>query len=467
MGLNFKNFTILISVLWIHTTLFAQSDNTLHPNSWLKENNRVCYIGNSITAGGDYCFFIDLYAHTRYPNLKFESFNCGISGNSAQDVLDRMNSDILIHHPDIATIKLGMNDVQRDLYSFEKASQGTIEKQNNALLEYEKNMSKIAGILTLQNCRLIFFTPSIYDQTAKISTTNNFGVNDALGKCAEMVKELADKYNAPLVDFYSEMNRINYEQQLKNPNYTLIGNDRVHPGMPGHLVMAYTFLTTLGADSLVSKTIVDASQKSVNSSVNCEIRNLEQNQEKLSFDALSYSLPFPISTEAKPALELVPLTQRLNQEILSVKSLKKGKYLLTIDNDTIGIFQDSALAEGINLALYPQSPQYRQAVQVLDVSWKRHKLVSNKLRIIAMIEQSALTQIKNPDDMNEAKTLLDAQLEKIKGKDYYGWVRDRYADYLEMKPKEKEIKAEIQQLGEEIYSINKPVIHYYQILCLQ
>jgi endoglucanase len=260
------------------------------------------------------------------------------------------------------------------------------------------------------------------------------------------------------------MNRINHEKQLKDSAYTLIGNDRVHPGMPGHLVMAYTFLTALRADSLVSKIIVDASPKKVVDAINCEIKNFEMDQNKLSFDVLSYSLPFPIPTEAKPALELVSFTQKLNQELLSVKKLKSGTYLLMIDKDTIGDFPDSDLTTGINLSLYPQTPQYRQATEVMDISLKRHKLISGKMRIMAMIEESALKGIKDPNNMPEAKTLLDAQLEKIKGKDYYGWVRDRYTDYLEMKPKENAITEEIQRLGKEIYAMNKPKEHHYQLI---
>jgi GDSL-like Lipase/Acylhydrolase family len=462
--MKLKYLFTLTLIIQIAGFSYSQNNKTDLSKFWIKENDRVCYIGNSITAGGEYWFFIDLYAHTRYPQLKFESFNCGIAGNSSQDVLNRMNSDILIHRPTIATLKLGMNDVQRDLYSSEKASKETIDKQNDALIEYEKKMSLIAKQLALQNCRLIIFTPSIYDQTAKISTANNFGVNDALGKCSVIAKKLATKYNALLVDFYSVMNRINHEKQLKDSTYTLIGNDRVHPGMPGHLVMAYTFLTALHADSLVSKITVDANPKKVIDAIHCQIKNLELDQNKLSFDVLSYSLPFPIPTEAKPALELVPFTQKLNQELLSVKNLKSGKYLLMMDKDTIGIFQDSDLARGINLSLYPQTPQYRQATQVMDISLKRHNLISGKMRIMAMIEESALKGIKDPNNMPEAKTLLDAQLEKIKGKDYYGWVRDRYADYLEIKPKEKEIAEEIQRLGQEIYAMNRPKEHHYQLI---
>jgi len=463
--MKIKQIVLLILILCMYkSALYAQKQETRSSKYYLNPNDRVCYIGNSITAGGEYCFFIDLYAHTRYPNLKFESFNSGISGNSAQDVLDRMNRDIFVHHPTIATIKLGMNDVRRDLYSSQKASPEIEKQQADALADYSDKMTKIAEELSAQKCKLIFLTPSIYDQTAKIATANNFGVNDALAKCAEIVKGLAKKYQAPIVDFYSTMNSINRTMQLKDSTYTLIGNDRVHPGMPGHLVMAFTFLTALHCDSLVSKLVVDARKKKVNEKINCAVSHLKSDRKVVSFDLLTYSLPFPVFPAAKPALELVPFIQRLNQEILKVNNLSKGHYLLTIDKDTLGVFSDSNFTTGVNLALYQQTPQYKQAIQVMDVLWKQHELISNKIRIMDMIELSALREMKNLDDLQEVKKVLDKDLSKMVGKDYYSWVHDRYADYIQMSPNKKQIENEILALEKEINQINQPVSHHYQLL---
>jgi len=252
--------------------------------------------------------------------------------------------------------------------------------------------------------------------------------------------------------------------QLKDSTYTLIGNDRVHPGMPGHLIMAYTFLAAFHSDSLVSKVVVDAQKKKVNETINCTARHLKSDGKAVSFDLLSYSLPFPVFQDAKPALELVPFIQRLNQEILKVNNLSKGHYLLTIDKDTIGIFSDSDLATGVNLALYQTTPQYKQATRVMDVMWKRQELISNKIRIMTMIELSALREMKNLDDLQEVKKVLDADLSKIVGKDYYGWVHDRYTDYLQMSPNKEQIEKEILALEKEITQINQPISHHYQLV---
>lgn len=70
---------------------------------------------------------------------------------------------------------------------------------------------------------------------------------------AEMFKD-----GETVVDFHGPMTALNMEQQNRDPGWTIVGGDRVHPGAPGHLMMAWLFLKTQGAPPLVSKIAVDA-----------------------------------------------------------------------------------------------------------------------------------------------------------------------------------------------------------------
>jgi len=48
------------------------------------------------------------------------------------------------------------------------------------------------------------------------------------------------------------MTALNREQQKNNPTWTIVGGDRVHPGAPGHLMMAWLFLKSQNAPAAVS-----------------------------------------------------------------------------------------------------------------------------------------------------------------------------------------------------------------------
>lgn len=447
---------------YINAQLFSESKELVRNNVWLHAKDKLCYIGNSITANGNYSFFIDLYHHTRYPNLKFTSYNCGISGNTAQDVLNRMNEDILIHKPTIATIKLGMNDVNISLYHVGELSEDTLALRKAAIETYRKNLAQIADQLIASGCQLLFLTPTIYDQTAKIAAKNNFGVNNALATCANIVRETASKYNAPVVDFYTVMNRINLKKQSQDTAFTLIGPDRIHPEMVGNMVMAYTFLKSMKSDSIVSEIEIDAKNPDVILSINCKLTDLVNNTNTIYFKLKEFSLPFPIMESAKAALDLVNFQPDLNKQTIKISNLAEAEYWFIIDNDTVGKFSNAQLSKGLNLSDYSNTPQYKQAEQLMDIAWEKHKLESQKLRNIALVDFTVLKN-KKFQNMTEIQHFLDAELEKIKEKPYYPWLKTKYKEYLKLKPEEASIKKQVKQLQKEIYKYNKPKKHRYII----
>ncbi len=453
---------LLLFIFNINVQLFSATKEVVRNNVWLQANDKLCYIGNSITANGYYGFFIDLYHYTRYPKLKFTSYNCGISGNTAQDVLNRMDEDILVHKPNTATIKLGMNDVNIGLYHAGEANNDTLALRKKAIETYRRNLSLIADKLVASGCKPIFLTPTIYDQTAKLAAKNNFGVNDALAQCAEIVRETAEKYNVTLVDFYSLMNKINIDKQSTNASFTLVGPDRIHPEMTGNLVMAYCFLKSIQSDSIVSGIEIEANTEIVHKSTNCTIENMHSNSKEVIFQAKEFSLPFPVFESAKEALELVPFQDELNLQTLKIANLEQGMYWLMIDKDTIGKFSNTQFSNGLNLAEYRNTPQYKQALKLMKISWEKHQLVSKKLRTIALVD---FTVLKNMHfkTMNDLQQHLISELEKIKDKPYYPWLKDKYNEYLKLKPEEANIKKKVKQMNNEIYKYNKQKKHSYKI----
>ena len=49
------------------------------------------------------------------------------------------------------------------------------------------------------------------------------------------------------------MEAINRRRQAEQPDFTIVGADRVHPGQTGHLVMAYLFLKAQNVTPIVSE----------------------------------------------------------------------------------------------------------------------------------------------------------------------------------------------------------------------
>jgi lysophospholipase L1-like esterase len=429
-----------------------------------RDGDRVCFIGDSITHGGNYHSFIFLFYATRFPERQIEVFNCGISGDSAGGAVRRFDWDIAAHEPTVSTIMLGMNDVNRGLYGKDKPDEANLKQRQAAIDGHVANMRKLAEALRGKGSRLIFITPSIYDQTATLATENLFGVNDALGVCGAQARALAAEFGGSLVDFHGVMTRLNAEVQKADPAATIVGKDRVHPGAMGHLVMAYVFLKAQGLSPYVSKTVIDAGSGKAVETENVSLQEIAATPERVSFVSLEKALPFPLPAGAEGAVKLVPFMQDLDQQVLSVTNLAPGAYELLIDDAAVGEYSTGDLAAGINLADNAKTPQYQQAKTVAAANDKRHALIAGKLRSFALTE-IYLKGVKDLDlnDSAAVAKALTERIEKMKasGSPTAGYYEGQAKLYIAEKAKEADYRRDADAALSTMRTANRPAPHRF------
>lgn len=455
MNVKYK-FILSLGLLILTLNGFAQQVN----KSLFPDGSRVCFIGNSITNNGEYYNNLWLYYATRFPREKIHFYNCGISGDVTGGILKRMDKDILIHQPTHAVMMIGMNDVKRDLYGKQDSNDSLKQK---ALKDYNNNTEAIVKILKKHTDNIILLKPSIYDETAAIETANLYGVNGALQRCAKQVQSLSEKYHTGLVDFQTILLRINKEQQAKDPTFTIIGKDRVHPQSVGHFIMAYQFLKDTKAPQYVSRIIIgDNLKESKKSSFNVEIKKQSSEDNTLVFECIEESLPFPVKEAAKEALPLVPFTEEFNTELLQVKNLPAGNYHLFIDDSLIAAFTAKDLSAGINLALYENTPQYQQAAAVMNacIKYRDSEAVVRNLRFVEFMHLSGL---KDQSDMAVVEQYLATRLETLKSGGHYEYHQKQFKNYVLKKSSETETLNRLSALAATIYQVNQPKAHVFKI----
>ncbi|MGH2646984.1 MAG: SGNH/GDSL hydrolase family protein, partial [Ginsengibacter sp.] len=371
-------------------TLYLMGGKVFCQDNSFKDGDRVCFIGNSITMDGKFHNYIELFYITRFPGRQIKFYNCGISGDVASGILRRMDSDILVHQPTWSVVMVGMNDVNRSLYTKERQEESGIkEKQQSALNRYFKNVDSIVRLLTKAGSKVILQTPSIYDQTADLPSNNAVGVNNALKQCAEYIKELAAKYKLRVVDYWSIMNTVNAEVQKLNKKATIIGRDRVHPGVEGHFLMAGEFLKTQHVPEYVSDISIDVKKHKISKTLQSTISDIAYNPLSVSFTCAETSLPYPLLARDFNPDSLFSFTNEFNKEILQIKSLKKGNYTLAIDSALVGTYSNKDFNTGINLANNNLTPQNQQAVMVLRLLNEYWEL-EGRLRMIKYVEYGLL-----------------------------------------------------------------------------
>ena len=446
---------------------FLLSLNCFAQHSLFQKGDRIAFVGNSITNNGEFHHNIFQYYVTRFPQQPISFFNCGISGDVTAGILNRMDMDILINRPSHVVLMIGMNDVKRNLYgSMPTLDADTLKQRAAALTVYKTNLDSIIRIFLSKNIRVILQKPTIYDQTAILKTANNLGVNDALKNCADYIEELAQKYHLPFVDYWTLLNSINLGLQKEDPMATIIGADRVHPAAAGHLIMSYQFLKTLQPSSTyIAKIYIEKNIKnSQKSSENCKIDDFSKEINGISFSVKENALPFPTVVNQKQALDLLPFTQDLNVEELKVMDLKKGDYSFLIDTTVIGIFTAEQFKAGINLALYPHSPQYQQALAVRKILTDMWVNEAN-LRTIRWVEIGHLNDLKNKQDLDSVKTYLEKRFhekfEKLSNGSYY---KGQFEKYVLLKPNELKYTIEKENLRLKAYELAQTQVHKYLLI---
>ncbi|MCU0353820.1 MAG: SGNH/GDSL hydrolase family protein [Cytophagales bacterium] len=442
-------FLLCTHISYAQQTFFGQGD-------------RVCFVGNSITTGGDFHHNILLYYVTRFPGRQVRFFNAGVPGDVTEGILNRLESDILIHRPTHAVIMIGMNDVNRNLYGPKATtSVDTLQKREAAIARYKVQLDSIVRLFLSKNIRVILQKPTIYDQTAVLKTPNHFGVNDALKQCADYVHQLADKYQLLTIDYWTILQTVNTQLQAKDPSATIISQDRVHPAAPGHLVMAYQFLKTTQMPKQVSRIhIAETFKETKRLSQNCSIQSFSVKSGVCKMHVKENALPFPILPAQQQGAALVPFAADFNQEIIEMTTLRPGKYRLRIDSVLVGVFSHVQLKAGVNLTDFQHTPQYRQALQVqaiLSDLWK----MESKLRTLKLVEYGLLKTFEKKDDFGAVKLHLE---ELIRTRYPAGdWFAGQLKTYIETKPQEHYLTEQSEVLRQRAYQAAQPKEHLFVI----
>lgn len=432
-----------------------------------RQNDRVIFVGNSITEAGAYVSYIYLYYMTHFPDRKLIIMNGGIGGDKAADIYRRLDYDILAKKPNTLILTFGMNDTGYFEFNNDDAGKTARERIAASLQNYrliEKRLQQLPGI-----SKILMSSPP-YDETAKIPGNMFPGKSKAMQEVVAFQKEAAQKNHWPFVDLFYPMTTLNNVLQQKDSTFTMIGPDRIHPGNAGHLVMAAIFLKNQGLSGLpVADVRIDAGAGKVQQAVNSNVSSLAVTAGKVSFSYLAGSLPFPVDTVARiwgnaqkqsDALNWIPFTEDFNREMLQVTGLQPGDYALLIDGHNIGKWSANAFATGINLATQPETPQYKQALSIMQLNLRRAETESRLRRYYWV--QSNFFDKKNML-MQDNAAALDSARKYARTDGFLRYHEENYETAMF-----KELRTlwlqEIDTIINLVYRLNKPVAHKIEIV---
>src|SRR5690606_19471858 len=101
------------------------------------DNDRVVFLGNSITDGGHYHSFIWLYYLTRFPEMNLTVQNAGIGGDRVVEMVKRLDGDVFSKRPTVLITTFGMNDSGYFEYNGSEPDKFADEKVNESYDAYQ------------------------------------------------------------------------------------------------------------------------------------------------------------------------------------------------------------------------------------------------------------------------------------------------------------------------------------------
>ncbi len=357
---------------------------------FLKDGDRVCFYGDSITDQRFYCAEVETYVLTRFPHLHVRYIDSGVGGDTvrggwAGPIDLRLKRDVFPYKPDVVTIMLGMNDAA--YRPFNRKIFNTYKKGYEHIIRSLK--SHLPGV------RIVLLGTTPYDD---ITHKPKFpgGYNNVLVRYCQFVKRLARRNHLMYVDFNAPMLNVLKEGQKINPTLARqFFPGRIHPSAAAQMMMAQQLLKAWGAPATVSRVGIDADTGKIITADNTHVSNMHVSHDAVAWTQQDQALPVPVlglhenwpqfpswelfrtpqpnPAYTNPAAALIDklsgFTRQLDQETLVVTGLSASRYTLKIDGTTVGTFTSAQLAKGINLADY-FTPMLRQAYHVSNIVWE-------------------------------------------------------------------------------------------------
>ncbi len=314
---------------------------SLRAESILPPNARVAVIGDSITEQKIYSKYIETYLLACTGRSDIKVFQFGWSGERAGGFAARLENDLAVFNPNVATTCYGMNDGSYKLYAPEIGA------------EYEKNMrAVIDGLKKVGVKAMAIGSPGGVDPDYfKRPTVSGQDYNGNLAHLRDIAKKLAEENKQPFANVYDTMiSALTKSKAALGKEYGPFGGDGFHPAPAGQLLMAQAFLKALGFDGEIGTITVDV--KGTTTASNGHAVKGGQNG---SVTLESTKWPFVFDADPTSAgsnrsiLSFTSFNQDLNRFTLKVVNLGSAKSKVTWGSQSKE-FSREQLEAGVNLA---------------------------------------------------------------------------------------------------------------------
>jgi lysophospholipase L1-like esterase len=201
-----------------------------------QKKQRIVFFGDSITQagvkpGGYITVLGDMYKQQGVQD-QYELIGAGIGGNKVYDLYLRMEDDVLAKDPNTVVIWVGVNDV------WHKKTSGTGTDADKFVKFYDAIIKKLQA----KNIKVLICTPAAIGEKTDFSNE----LDGDLNKYANIIRQIAQKNNVPLIDLRKAFLDYNLANNPENKDKNILTTDGVHLNEKGNQLVAEQMLKALG-----------------------------------------------------------------------------------------------------------------------------------------------------------------------------------------------------------------------------
>ncbi len=310
---------------------------------YLKKDDRLAIIGDSITEQKMYSRIIETYLTVVLPELAITARQYGWSGETAEGFKKRMGQDCLRFKPTVATLCYGMNDHRYKPFDEANAKW------------YRENYGAVAQGLKASGARVVIGSPGPVGKMPSWVKTATGTVEDLnLNLCAfrNIDLALAQEHDLRFADVFWPMYTTFWAAKKRYAaTYEVAGPDGVHPDWAGHLIMAYAFLKGLGCDGTVGTITVDLGNHTATATAGHQVTQAGAGAIAITSTRYPYCATGELDkhNSIRSGMTLVPFNQELNRFLLIAKGGAAATYAVTWGAES-RTYTAEQLAAGVNLA---------------------------------------------------------------------------------------------------------------------
>lgn len=214
------------------TILLILAATSVFAKPFIKPNDKVVFLGDSITAQKLYTQYIQNFYTAHHPEWKISFANAGVGGDRSSAAVNRVQKDVIDQNPTVVTICFGMNDA---------AYRPTVDPEG--LKKFSDGMKQLISMIREKTqARIVLLTTTCVDA---VKNPKLVGYNATLAAFVDETKKIGEAEKLPVIDLHHPMLTQLEKGQAADPAFTLIP-DGVHPNEAGHTLMADTILKAWG-----------------------------------------------------------------------------------------------------------------------------------------------------------------------------------------------------------------------------